>query len=75
MKNPNNTFNTFDTAEVGFNKFKFKQIKNIYFVPRTMLHACGKGIYEKDTIYPKETDNRADMMDTDPKFDTVPSSW
>lgn len=75
LKNRNNAFNTSDTTEVDLNKFKFKQIKNIYFVPSTMLHACGKGVYEKETIYPKETDCRADMMDADCKFDTISSSW
>lgn len=74
LKNQHNAFNTFDTTEVDVNKFKFKQIKNIYFVPSTVLHACGKGMYEKDTIYAKETGSRANMMDIDPKFDTIPSS-
>lgn len=37
----------FYSSEVDFNKFKLKQIKNMYFVPSTMLHAVGRAVWKR----------------------------
>lgn len=57
LKNPTNDLILsifFYSSEVDFNKFKLKQIKNISFVPNTMLHAVGRARMKKIQLIPKK---------------------